>query len=151
MQRFKQRPLFGMGYGTRIVDPEPGLKVPLENILDDQWLTSLLETGVLGVGAWVLLFVRVIRRLGRAAKRDDSDRGSLLVALTAGVAAFAIGMLTYDAFAFVQVSFILFIFIGLGSSVLKTQPQEVKAPLAIRLGRRRRSDRTSVAAETPAG
>jgi hypothetical protein len=59
--------------------------------------------------------------------------------------------LTYDAFAFVQVSFILFIFIGLGSCVLKTQPQTATAPLAVRLGGARRSDRTSVAAETPAG
>jgi hypothetical protein len=41
-------------------------------------------------------------------------------------------MLTYDAFAFIQVTFILFIFTGLGSSLLAERPM----PIAARLGRR---------------
>jgi O-antigen ligase len=88
-------------------------------ILDDEWLGTLLETGLLGGFGWLWLFSRAVRRFGRAAKEDLSDRGWLLGALSAGIAAYAIGMLTYDAFAFVQVTFVFFIFLGLGTAVLR--------------------------------
>ena len=54
------------------------------------------------------------------------------MALAAGVAAFAVGMFTYDAFAFIQVTFLLFIFVGLWSAVLAAPP----APRAVRSVRR---------------
>jgi O-antigen ligase len=116
LNEWKGQPLLGQGFGTRVVDASiPG---PKANILDNQWLGTLLETGIIGFFGWLWFFVRVVRRFGKEAKKDDSDRGWLLVALAAGVAAFAVGMFTYDAFAFIQVTFLLFIFVGLGSAVL---------------------------------
>lgn len=126
LQEWRAEPLVGQGFGTRVVDPTlPG---PKADILDDQWLTSLLETGAVGVVGWVWFFFRVVRRLGREAKKDDSARGWLLACIAAGVAAYAIGMLTYDAFSFIQVTFLLFIFVGLGSALLAERP----TPLAER-------------------
>src|SRR5207247_9162823 len=126
---WRARPLVGEGYGTRIVDPSsPG---PQANILDDQWLTSLLETGVVGVVGWIWFFARVVRRFGAESKRDDSERGWLLAGLAAGVAAYAFWMLTYDAFSFIQVTFLLFILVGLGSALLSERPM----PLAERMRR----------------
>jgi O-antigen ligase len=126
LQEWRGQPLFGEGYATRIVDPTvPG---PQAEILDDQWLTTLLETGAIGFAGWIWFFFRVVRRLGREAKEDDSSRGWLLACIAAGVASYAVGMLTYDAFSFIQVTFLLFIFVGLGSTLLAERP----TPLAER-------------------
>ena len=114
LQEWKQRPLFGEGFGTRI-SSGPDANAP---ILDDQWLGTLLEVGAFGFCAFIWLFVRPLRRLFREAKRDTSERGWLLTALAASVAAFATGMLTYDALAFIQVTFLLFIMLALAASAL---------------------------------
>ena len=129
LQEWKGQPLLGQGYGTRVVDLN--IRGPKANILDNQWLGTLLETGIVGFFGWLWFFVRVVRRFGKEAKKDDSDRGWLLVALAAGVAAFGVGMFTYDAFAFIQVTFLLFIFVGLGSALLAERP----TPLAERARR----------------
>ena len=114
LQEFAKQPLVGQGYSTRIVDRAH----PSDQILDDQWLGILLETGLVGFVGWVMLLLRPIRRLGRAAKEDDSDRGWLCAALAASLITYGIGMITFDAFAFIQVSFIFFILLGLSVSTL---------------------------------
>ena len=126
LQEWRSQPLLGQGFGTRVVDPN--VRGPQANILDNQWLGTLLETGSVGFFGWLWFFVRVVRRLGKEAKEDDSDRGWLLVSIAAGVAAFAVGMFTYDAFAFIQVTFLMFIFVGLGAALLAERP----TPLARR-------------------
>ena len=63
----------GEGFGTRVVDKEK----QNAHILDDQWLGTLLETGIFGVASWMWLFSRSIGRLWRAA-RDPSPRGWLV-------------------------------------------------------------------------
>jgi O-antigen ligase len=134
LEVWRRQPLLGQGYGTTlVVDVTP--EGPESNILDDQWLGTLLEVGIVGLFGWLWLFVRAVRRFGAEAKRDESDRGWLLVSITAGIAAYAVGMLTYDALAFIQVTFLLFIFIGLGSALTAEQP----TPLAV--GARRRLPR----------
>jgi O-antigen ligase len=130
IQQWKRQPLLGEGYGTRVVDAAtvgtsvptaPGLD-PNVRILDDQWLGTLIETGIVGFFGWLWFFVRVLRRFGGEAKRDDSERGWLLASITAAVAAYAVGMVTYDAFAFIQVTFLMFILVGLGSALLAERP-----------------------------
>jgi hypothetical protein len=113
LSEWANAPILGEGYGTRIVD---GL-TPNAPILDDQWLTTLLETGLVGALAWIWLIARLIKRLAREAKEDWSERGLLCTALASSVAAFAVGMLTYDAFSFVQVTFVFFVLLGLGAVV----------------------------------
>jgi O-antigen ligase len=115
-----RQPVLGQGYGTNVVNPDAG---GIEaNIFDDQWLGTLLSTGIVGFAGWAWFFILAIRRFGREAERDTSERGWLLTAITASVTAYAVGMLTYDAFAFIQVTFLLFILVGLGSVVLRDDP-----------------------------
>jgi O-antigen ligase len=114
IREWSQNPLLGQGYGSRVVDGEN----PNAQILDNQWLGSLLETGLLGVFAIAWLFWRAVRRLGRAAKRNPTPEGSLFVAIAASIAAFAVGMLTFDAFAFIQVTFFLFILLACAAAAL---------------------------------
>jgi hypothetical protein len=108
-----KRPFLGYGYGTRITTGADSNAC----ILDNQWLGTLLDVGVIGALAWLWLFLRVLRRFGRAAKGDPSPTGWLLAAITASVAAYAVGMFTYDALGFVQVTFLLFLLLGLGAAV----------------------------------
>ena len=127
LERWTHQPLMGEGLGTIIVNPNAGGIDA--NIFDDQWLGTLLATGIVGLVGWVWFFARAIRRFGRAAKRDPSERGWLLTAITAGVAAYAVGMLTFDAFSFIQVTFLMFLFVGLGSVTLRTGSEEA-SPVA---------------------
>jgi len=110
-------PLVGEGFGTRVT----GLKYGNNAIvLDDQWLGTLLETGLLGIGGWLWLFFRVIRRLGARAKLDpDSPEAWLAVALAAAVANFAVQMYFYDAFSFIQATFIVYTLIAFAAVLLE--------------------------------
>jgi polysaccharide biosynthesis protein PslJ len=116
LAEWSQRPVFGQGYSTR----QTGRENRTAQILDNQWLKTLLETGIVGAFGWAWLYLRFIRKLGAEAKRDLADRGLLIVGLTASVAAFAVGMFFFDAFSFIQVTFVLFILLALGASTLAT-------------------------------
>ena len=124
----KTSPLLGIGYGTRIT----GFNNPEANAitLDDQWLDTVLETGIVGAFAWMWLIVRVVRRLGSAARRDPSSRGWLLAALAASLVAYGISMITYDAFSFVQVTFFFFIVLAFAARLMPS-PSPALAPAAV--------------------
>lgn len=127
---WEEQPLFGQGYGTQVVNfADPNAQA---RVFDDQWLGTLTGTGAFGIIAWLWFFVRAIRRFGAEAKEDQSDRGWLLASIAAGVAAYAVGMLTFDAFSFIQVTFLLFMLIALGSALLAERP----TPLRVRAQRR---------------
>jgi polysaccharide biosynthesis protein PslJ len=119
---FSQRPVFGYGYGTRVLRTEGGTAC----ILDNQWLATLLDAGLAGLIGFFWLFARFVRRLGREARRDRSPTGWLPAALTSSVVAYAVGMLTFDAFSFVQVTILLFILLGLGAALLSMQHNEAE-------------------------
>jgi hypothetical protein len=133
LDEFSQRPILGQGFETRLTDRTRRL----DQILDNQWLKTLLETGIVGAFAWTWLFGRSIRRLGRAAKEDDSDRAWLFVAIAAALAAFAVGMFLYDTFSFVQVTFMAMFLLSLGAAALRLHsrsdpvPPQPKRPSAI--------------------
>jgi polysaccharide biosynthesis protein PslJ len=111
-------PVLGEGFGTRVTTR---FEVVPQNapITDNQWLSTLLEIGIVGAGAIAWLFLRFVRRLGRAAKDDESPEGWLMAGFAAGVAGYAFGMLTYDAFSFIQVTLIMFIVLGLGAALMR--------------------------------
>ena len=55
-----------------------------------------------------------------AARGDPTARKAMLVATTASVLAYGIGMFMYDSFSFIQVTFLFFIVFGLGGATLNT-------------------------------
>jgi O-antigen ligase len=114
-----QHPLFGRGFGTRIVGD-----VPKANsfILDDEWLTTTLEIGLVGLVAWVWIFFRFCSRAIREAREHDDERGWLLAALATSVVSFAVGMLFFDAFSFIQATFLMVMILGMGSVLLADSP-----------------------------
>jgi hypothetical protein len=117
LAQWSHKPFLGQGLGTRL----SGQADWRDNarILDDQWLGSLLEIGAFGVLALLWLFVRAVRMLARRAKRDATPYGWLLAALGASLVAYAVGMVTYDAFSFIQVTFLTFILLGLAGAACR--------------------------------
>lgn len=120
LDQVAERPVFGGGYGTRIVLGQDANSF----ILDNMWLSLALEVGLLGVAAWLFLFVRFIGRTSALAKRDQSPAGWLAAALTASVFAYAVGMLTFDTLSFIQVTFLLVIVLALGTSLVSALERE---------------------------
>jgi hypothetical protein len=130
---YSMTPLLGQGFGSRI-SQRLGVVNSVKTtarILDDQWLSSLLETGAVGVLGLLWLFVRTIRRLVRRAQADDGPEGWLATALAASLYAFAVAMLTFDAFGFIQVTILTFLLLGLACSLVRT-PLGGEAPAAPR-------------------
>jgi hypothetical protein len=120
------KPFLGHGFGTRITTgPDANACV-----LDDQWLGTLVDVGFIGGLAWLLFFLAIVRRFGRASKEDDSVRGWLLASVAASVGAYAVGMLTFDALGFVQVTLFLFILVGLGTAAALLPPRRNARPLS---------------------
>ncbi len=115
LDEFQQQPFVGKGYGTLIVE-EGRANAP---ILDNQWLGTLLEIGAVGVIAWLWLLCRAVRLLGRRAREDTGNLGLLAAGIAASITAFAIGMFTYDAFAFIQVTFVFFILLSFGAVLIR--------------------------------
>ena len=113
-------PFFGQGFGTRATSADA---VDGAQILDNQWLGTLLEIGAVGLIGLFWLFCRAIRRLSRRAKSVTGHDSWLATALTASMLAWTIGLFTYDAFAFVQVTFFAFVILGLASVVLRADPE----------------------------
>ena len=105
----------GQGFGTRVTDqsaPDGGAQ-----ILDDQWLGTLLEIGAVGAFALMWLFCRAIRRMARKARSLEGSDSWLAAALCASLLAWTIGLFTYDAFAFIQVTFFAFVMLAFAAIV----------------------------------
>jgi polysaccharide biosynthesis protein PslJ len=130
-EQIQSEPIFGIGYGTRI----PAGPNANADILDNQWLATLIETGVVGTFALAWFFVVFIRRLGGAARASPDPESWLLLALAASVSAYAAGMFLFDAFSFIQVTLVLFLLLGLGSALVTgCEPIIARAPLALEAG-----------------
>jgi len=106
--------VLGEGYGTRITGEADANTF----IVDNGWLGTAMETGLLGIFIWFWLFVRAVRRMGAAARADPGPRGWLLTGTAASIAAFAVSMFTYDAFSFIQSTFVLFLVLALGAAAV---------------------------------
>jgi polysaccharide biosynthesis protein PslJ len=122
LKEWSHTPLFGQGVGTRVNDlNDPKFNAP---ILDDQWLGSILDVGAFGLVALLWFFVLAVRKFGRVARRNETDDGWLMTALTASVASYAFGMLTFDAFNFVQVTMLMFLLVAFGTVMLRATTHE---------------------------
>jgi hypothetical protein len=120
LRSWRQAPLFGHGLGTgktagstepgAITDPKTGAPI----IFDDQYLNSLVSIGFLGL-VGVLWFVwGAVGRLVRTARRVSGASGDLVAACAVACAGFGAGMLTFDAFSFVQCTLLFFLVAALG-------------------------------------
>jgi hypothetical protein len=126
LSQVRAHPILGQGFGTRIVDgPNPNAA-----LLDDQWLGTVLETGLVGLLALICLFVISIRRLVRDARQNHDAGGWLSVGFASALTGYALSMLTYDTFSFVQVAFLLFIVLALAAAHFMRDTAQADVPAA---------------------
>jgi hypothetical protein len=115
------RPILGQGLGTR----QTGADNPLRNapILDNQWLGTFLDIGLVGVAGWLWLFGRTGRLLGRVARTRGSPDGLLAAGFVASITSFGVSMLTYDALAFLQETLVLWVLLALAGALIRTHAE----------------------------
>jgi O-antigen ligase len=96
-------------------------------IFDDQYLTSIVGHGLVGLAAVLWLVGALVTTLVRAARRA---KGTLpvLSACTASVAGFVAAMLTFDAFAFVQCTIFFFTSAARGLRLARMHDLDKAAP-----------------------
>jgi hypothetical protein len=110
LQEFSQTPFLGQGFGTRISDY--GHEASTQ-ILDDQWLKTMLETGIAGFVALFWLMVLGTKRAFSRARRATGVDGWRAVAFSASLLAYTVSMVVYDAFSFIQSTYLMFIVLAL--------------------------------------
>ena len=113
-----ERPIFGHGLELGRPVEAPSALDPLDVddgvIYDNQYLTALVALGAFGMLGIIWFLWGAVVKLGRAARPAAGSISDLLVACTAATAGFAVGMFTYDAFSFVQVTVLAFVIAALG-------------------------------------
>ena len=113
LDEWSRKPLFGSGMGTRISVGEN----TNGRLLDNQWLGLLVDGGAAGVLVVGWIVVRFARRQFALARGMRGPPGYLPLACASSVIAYAVGMFTFDSFAFAQVTFLLFMILALGNAL----------------------------------
>ncbi len=124
---FAERPIFGRGYATFI---------PTKfDFLDNQYLLSIVETGLVGAAAYLALIVgamlaaRSVRRWCKA----EVDR-DLAQALVASLAVVALTSAAFDFMSFPSVRVLLFVIVGCVGAIWRLVPHD-RPPDSQRSGR----------------
>lgn len=104
----ENRPWFGRGSGTFL---------PKYWILDNLYLGQLIETGVVGVGALLLLIAVAAWGARRASKTaSQPEERELNRSIMAGIVACAVGFAFFDGFPFPESAGTFFLLIGLAAA-----------------------------------
>jgi hypothetical protein len=127
-------PVVGIGRGNPLVggqDPDtPVDRVSI--IFDNQYMNTLVLTGVLGIAAVIWFMLASSLRLLNGAFVRAGPAGDLLVAAGSSVLAFTVAMVFFDAFSFVQSTLVFLVIAAAGLRVYQLTeapaPQPALAP-----------------------
>jgi hypothetical protein len=122
LEQAAARPFTGTGLGSRVTMGQGANAF----ILDNQYLSTLLESGAIGVlGMLVLLFVPAIRlaRFSRwSAERvggvAPDERRDLAAAVAVSIVGYAVALFFFDGFSFIQTLLAFFLLLAAGSWAL---------------------------------
>lgn len=122
-QLFDERPVFGMGIGT--FQPETYF------YLDNQWLGTALEQGLVGVAAMAALFLggMTLARGARVRSADAATRG-LGQAIAASLLALALAATLFDEFGFRQTGYSVMLLVGMAGALWRlnqSHPRRITA------------------------
>lgn len=120
------RPLIGRGYGT--YDPKIQLEkqhpVERHRTLDNEVLLLLIETGIVGVLAYLAIPLLGMLSLHRPARSRDPARAGPAIALLAAIVAFTIANLLFDSLSFCQPPYLFSILLGF--AVIIAAPRQLE-------------------------
>lgn len=122
-QQFLHRPWFGQGFGTYLSE--------LYRVLDNQFLLSVVETGLFGLIAYAVLHLAAMRTAARARRRATSNDDRMVGAFLIGAPVAAlVSALTFDAFSFPMFAGVFFVVIGLCGAYARLMERE-SAPVPL--------------------
>ena len=106
---FSRAPIIGRGFGSFL---------PRYRIFDNQYLLVLVETGVLGLIAMVLLWVVPVVGIARVIRRSDprSPQRLLGAGLLASCVVGGVALAFFDGFGFPMMPAVWFVLLGLGGA-----------------------------------
>jgi hypothetical protein len=126
---WQESPLVGVGIGEQTIpsDAPPGVTDPSTAVLifDDQYLNTVVTTGLLGFVAVVWLVWGSVVKLARAARRRVGHASDLMAACCVAAAGFGASMALFDAFYFVQCTLFFFMIVALGLRMRELSPPAV--------------------------
>jgi O-antigen ligase len=94
-------------------------------LLDNQYLALLIETGVLGVAAYVAMMLAILLTAHRIIRSGDSSRAPPALAIAGAAAAFIVCNALFDVLAFAQVPYLFFLLAALVVVLAQGAPREV--------------------------
>ncbi|MFC6079691.1 O-antigen ligase family protein [Sphaerisporangium aureirubrum] len=121
VQAVSQRPLFGQGFATYL--PR------IYRVIDNQYLMSALETGLVGVAALLVFLLAgwvLARRARKAATSEETRHMAQCFAASSAVAIFGFG--TFDAFSFPMIANVMFLLLGCTGALWRLQTQTPTHP-----------------------
>jgi O-antigen ligase len=115
-------PFVGTGLGSRVTIGEHANAF----ILDNQYLSTLLESGILGVLGVAVMMLVPLARLAAFSRRgpdpleleesgEPAERRDLALALAVSIAGYAVALFFFDGFSFIQTLLAFFLLLALGS------------------------------------
>lgn len=117
----KRDPVFGRGAGTFLTD---------YRILDNQYLGSAIETGLIGLTVLLLLLLGgILTAKGVRRRTDDHRVRDLAQSIAAGIAASAVTLATYDGLGFPMGAGVLMLLVGCASALHRLQTAPHSAPV----------------------
>ena len=106
---FRERPLFGWGSGTYLST--------IYRVLDNEYLLTLVEAGLVGLIAYIVLHVAAIRTAQRARKMATTVDDRLVCQCLVGAPAAAlVSSVTFDSFSFPMFAGLVFFSLGLSGA-----------------------------------
>jgi polysaccharide biosynthesis protein PslJ len=106
-----QHPLIGRGYES--YDQKK------YRILDNQYLTTIIGVGVLGILSYLAIFGSILLLAHRMSRAHDPQRATFAMAASAAIASLVVGSMLLDVFALPQLPYMI-VFIG-GLVVVSSQ------------------------------
>jgi hypothetical protein len=116
------RPALGQGYGT--------YNAELSRVLDSQILSTTIETGVVGLAAYLLMIVAIIVVLLPIIRSRDRERAPPALTAAAAAVVFLTVSFTYDAMGFPHGPYILLTFAGFAAVLVGGGPTQSDHRLA---------------------
>lgn len=113
LQQAMASPVVGTGLGSRVTTGDTANAL----ILDDQYLTTLLESGIVGVLGIVILMLVPFGRLAKLSRRIDvdTDKQDLALAVAVSILGYSVSLFFFDAFSFIQTLLMFFVLLAIGS------------------------------------
>jgi O-antigen ligase len=115
------RPLLGRGYET--YDQKK------YRILDNQFLTTIIGTGIIGILSYIAIFIAIFLIAHRVARNGKSDRVGPALAIAAATAAMLVGSGLLDILALPQLPYLVCFFAGFAAVLARELDAEtVRSP-----------------------